>query len=100
MKHGYKEIRRLSSTDLRSLCIRENWYTGGTVDEYSKLLSMTKRENITTDDIVEMATDIIGHSDAAVEKYMNFGGLDFDEVYAHVMFLIAEICYSYFVESV
>ena len=96
MKYGYKEIRRLHSTDLRALCIREDWYTGGTNEEYANLMDMTKKDNITTDDIVEIATDIIEHSDSARGKFERAsGGEDF---YLHVMFLIAESCNTYFEE--
>lgn len=96
MKYGYKEVRKLGATALRALCIREDWYTGGDNEEYSRLLNMANRENITTDDIVEIATDIIEHSDMAVERYRKSGGLSFGECYTHVMFLIAEKCYTYF----
>lgn len=98
MKYGYKEVRKLCSSDLRSLCIKENWYTGGTNDEYFNLMQMTEKDNITTDDIVEIATDIIEHSNVAVEKYMKCDGLSFGECYTYVMYLIAEKCYVYFEE--
>ena len=94
MKYGYKEIRKLYSTDLRSLCIRENWYTGGTNEEYARLMDMTMKDNITTDDIVEIATDIIEHSERAKRDFeKSSGGEDF---YLHVMFLIAEACNTFF----
>ena len=98
MNYGYKEIRHLCACDLRALCIAENWYTEGTNDEYDKLLVMTKKDNITTDDIVEMATDIIEHSGETVKRYMKIYGMSLDDCYAHVMFLIAEKCTTYFVE--
>ena len=94
MKYGYKEVRMLDSGDLRALCIKKDWYTGGTIAEYENLMQMTERENITTDDIVEIATDIIEHSETAKAKFEKAsGGEDF---YLHVMYLIAEACYTYF----
>lgn len=94
MKYGYKEIRKLSSSELRALCIEQDWYTGGTNEEYYNLMSMTEKENITTDDIVEIATDIIEHSDTAKVKFEKLsGGEDF---YTHVMYLIAEASYTFF----
>lgn len=96
MKYGYKEIRTLHSSDLRALCIRENWYTGGTNEEYYNLMQMTEKENITTDDIVEIATDIIEHSERAKADFERAtGGENF---YLHCMFLIAEACNTYFEE--
>lgn len=99
MKYGYKEVRRLHSTDLRALCIRENWYTGGTNEEYANLMEMTKKDNITTDDIVEIATDIIEHSGKAVEEIKASAGLTTSEVYTHFMYLINEACHTFFTEA-
>lgn len=71
MKYGYKEIRRISACDLRNLCISEDWYTCGDNDEYGHLLLdlAGRKENITTDDIVEIASDIIEHSDLSVTDF-------------------------------
>jgi hypothetical protein len=74
----------------------EDWYTGGTCEEYAKLLDMTDKDNITTDDIVEIATDIIEHSETAKVKYEKASGGE--NFYLHVMYLIAEACNSYFEE--
>lgn len=62
MKYGYKVVRRLSSDALRALCIEKAWYTNGNNEEYSNMLAKTKKEDITSDDIVEIATDICEHS--------------------------------------
>lgn len=88
MKYGYEEVRRLTSMDLRSLCIMNDWYTHGTVKEYSNLLSnVDNLKNVTTDDIVEIAQDIVDHSDV----HMDMGFTD-------IMFAIAEKCTTYFEE--
>lgn len=65
MKCGYREIRRIFSDDLRNLCIKKDWYTRGNCKEYCHLLNELahEKENITTDDIVEIAQDILNHSD-------------------------------------
>lgn len=96
MKYGYKEIRKLHASDLRALCIREDWYTGGTNEEYYNLMQMTERENITTDDIVEIATDIIEHSEIAKQKFERASGGE--NFYLHVMYLVAEACFTCFEE--
>ena len=64
MPYGYKEVRTISADRLRKLCIDHDWYTGGTNEEYSHLLfdMAGDKENITTDDIVEITSDIIEHS--------------------------------------
>ena len=86
MKYGYKEIRKMEASSLRALCIEHDWYTGGDVDEYSNLLSTAGDcENITTDVLVELATDIKSHSDTDYEI-------------TDIMYELARICYSYFEE--
>lgn len=62
MKYGYKVVRKLTMQALRQLCIDRDWYTDGDNEEYSNMLFMTKKEDITSDVIVEIATDIIEHS--------------------------------------
>ena len=63
MKYGYKIFRYLSMENLMNLCIQRDWYTCGDIKEYSHLLSYTKKIDLTADDIVVMALDIISHSD-------------------------------------
>ena len=77
MKYGYKEIRRISASALRALCIENDWYTQGDNDEYGHLLLdlAQHKENITTDDIIEIASDIIEHSNLSI-KYLESVAFD------------------------
>lgn len=59
----YLETRVMDWETLRTLCIKEQWYTRATNREYEKLLDMTEHDYIDTDTIVEMANFIIAHSD-------------------------------------
>lgn len=61
----YKEIRKISASSLRALCIKNDWYTAGDNDEYGHLLYdlANDKENLTTEDIIEIAADIMAHSD-------------------------------------
>lgn len=63
--NSYKEIRTLSAMNLRALCIRQNWYTGGDNAEYEHLLYdlAAGKANLTTENIIEIAEDIAAHSD-------------------------------------
>ncbi len=65
MKKQYKEIRRIFACDLRQLCVEKDWYTAGDNDEYKHLLFdlASDKENITTADIIEIAEDIMEHSE-------------------------------------
>ena len=63
----YKEIRVCYYDDLRALCIRNNYYTGGTCEEYENLFNRLKvgtcsLRNLTTEALAEIATDIKEHS--------------------------------------
>lgn len=71
MKYGYKEVRRITAGRLRTLCVEQDWYTGGDNDEYGHLLFDLAgyKENITTDDIVAIASDIIEHSDLGIADF-------------------------------
>lgn len=60
----YKEVRKISACALRQLCINNNWYTAGDNDEYEHLLFdlAANKENLSTADIIEIAADIMEHS--------------------------------------
>lgn len=87
MKYGYKEVRRIFADDLRNLCIEKGWYTRGDGKAYAHLLigKAQDKENITTDDIVEIAQDIIDHSDT-------------DQEITSIMFDVARIAVTFFEE--
>lgn len=69
MKKVYKEIRQINADSLRRLCISKCWYTGGDNAAYNHLLHdlAADKENITTEDIVEIAQDIMEHSNTDQE---------------------------------
>lgn len=62
MKYAYKVVRIITMGKLRDLCIEKGWYTNANNVAYSNMLHMAKKADITSDDIVEIATDIISHS--------------------------------------
>lgn len=88
MKSEYREVRRIFAKDLRELCIRNNWYTRGDCKAYSHLLNELahEKENITTDDIVEIAQDILEHSNT-------------DQELTSICFEVARIAVSFFEEE-
>lgn len=57
-----KEIRMMTRESLRQLCMNNGWYTKGDCNAYENLMQRTEQENLTTEDIVEMAEDIAKHS--------------------------------------
>lgn len=88
-KYGYHEVRHMHWDSLRALCIKENWCTNASSDQYKELLDMTETENITTDDIVEMATLIMEYSG------MSIHGDDF----SNVCFNLFQICNTFIEED-
>lgn len=88
----YTETRILSSTKLRSLCIKHDWYTCGTNEAYSALFDrlhddMGCPENMTTEKLAEVAADIMEHS--KITEY----------TITAVMYELARACDTYFEES-
>lgn len=69
MKSNYKEVRTLSARALCKLCIENGWYRLGPNEEYRNLLydMAESKSHITTDDIIEIAEDIISHSELALD---------------------------------
>ncbi len=67
MKFNYKEVRTLSARALAKLCIERGWYSLGPNEEFRNLLynMADSKSHITTDDIIEIAEDIIAHSEFA-----------------------------------
>ena len=90
-KYGYTEIRKANAYDIRKLCIQRNWFTNGTNEEYGDLLNYGFNEIlITSDELVEMATLILEHSEP---QYLS------DYEFTDIMCALSNCCYSYFVED-
>lgn len=58
-----KEVRKINVDKVRSMCIRNDYYTEGTNRAYMAMFEMCKTVNPTTDDFEKIATDIMEHSD-------------------------------------
>ena len=85
----YTETRTMSASKLRALCIQHDWYTCGTNAEYSRLFDRLTDccgcpEHLTTEKLVEIATDIWEHSEIT------------DYTMETVLFELARACYTYF----
>ncbi len=75
---SYKEIRTLSAYNLRELCIRQNWYTCGDNAAYEHLLYdlAASKLHLTTEDIIEIAEDIVAHSaPSGLRECYDIGGI-------------------------
>lgn len=84
-----KEYRYMSIESLRRLCIKHNWFTMATNDEYDKFLKMTAknqdtRANMTANRLYKMA--------CMVERYSPDEEMGID----NIMFYLADICFAFF----
>lgn len=87
----YKEARMIHSDKVRSLCIKESYYTRGTCTEYMHLLNDLCDKEVTMDDLEEIAEDIMKHSD--IERVCDQYGCIEDDVFENILFeLINECC--------
>lgn len=85
-----KETRKIMNDKVRSLCIRNNFYTCGDCEEYDNLLSnlCSGNKEITTSDLIEIADDILKHSSNLF--YSN------DDIKSLVFDLANSCCYTVF----
>lgn len=64
----YTERRLIQCTDLRTLCIKNNWYTRGDCEEYDDLFENVRAYwNIGTTELAWIAKNIKDHSDTDYE---------------------------------
>lgn len=85
-----KEVRRIEIDKVRSMCIRNNYYTLGTCEEYAAMFELCRTENPTTQNFEEIAIDILGHSDAY--SLTKRTGLAYRELLKCVMFELINDC--------
>lgn len=87
----YTETRYLTTTDLRALCIENDWYTCGDNEEYCALFNRLYdgdgySVNLDTEKLAEIAQDIMDHSD--ITEY----------TITTVMYVLAKRCSVFFEE--
>jgi Trm5-related predicted tRNA methylase len=67
-----KQQRQLTISALRQMCIDNNLYICGTIEEYDNILCKThKMKNITNKQLYSIAMDIIIHSEPQEGEYHN-----------------------------
>lgn len=59
------ERKKIDTDKLRSMCIRNNWYTRGSNDSYSKMFELAESFgfNVGVDELYQVASDIFKHTD-------------------------------------
>ena len=68
MKRQYKEIRRLSAEDLHGLCVYNHWCPNDVSEYEERLRLFGAKENLTTEDIIDMAKWIMDHCSTSAKR--------------------------------
>lgn len=63
-----REEKKWWSSEIRNMCIANDWYTAGTVKEYSDMLEFVEEHEPTTENIYKVAADIYMHTSVNVDK--------------------------------
>lgn len=85
-----REVRRIETIKVRNMCVKNDYYTRGTCEEYENMFNMCRVENATTDIIEGIAYDILVHSDIHDLKE-KFGCLTC-ELVSNIMFELINDC--------
>lgn len=62
MKYDCEFNIKISVAELEKLCSSQKWYGLGDSEDVSNLLTKAQKDNITTDDIIDIAIDIVAHT--------------------------------------
>lgn len=91
VKTNIQETRRMSASELRSLCIRNQWFTDADNDAYERFLRLSGngRHHVTTAVLCTMAV--------MVQQYSTPAALDGRDV-TGIMYELARICHTTFEE--
>ena len=94
-----KESRVLYSDSVRSLCIKNEWYTCGTSSDYKKLLDyVASKRTFTINDIKKVAINIYNHSD--IDKLASEYSCENELYLNHILYEILNIItYSFITTS-
>lgn len=86
----------IHSSELRALCIKKEWYTQGTNEDYDKLFrKVFNMQNISDMDIYNIAKDIVEHSNK--DKLLSECGLNEKRLIESFMYeinKISDVCFE------
>ena len=91
-----KEIKRIDTDKLRSICIKNNWYTKGTTADYSNMFKMCERDNITVNQLYKIAKDIYEHTNVATVKQGCSNGYSDNENILNMMIYVNDCSYVFY----
>lgn len=89
----FKIERTVSASKLRGMCIKHNYYTRGTNEDYSNMLLKYNGQPVAETEIEWLAKDIMSHSETTDAE-----GFDV-EVINIAYNILTEACHEYLVET-
>lgn len=91
-----KEIR-INGDKVRATCIKQNWYTMGTCEEYENLLNnLCDKDTATDEDIMAVVYDIAEHTN--LDKLCREYGTGETDVVENIAFYIYNDCLTTFIK--
>ena len=87
------ETRILNWRDLRNLCVKHDWYTCGSNEEYSDILDFAASRKMTLDNLLHIAMDIIEHTNP--DRFVDCEPNGTTPI-QYVLFELSETCHSFF----
>lgn len=92
-----KEIRRFNTVKVNRMCVDNSWYTKGSVEDYDRMMSMCRKDHITTSQLYKIAKDIYEHTDVNNETIGCGCELSDEENILNMMIYINDCTYTCFI---
>lgn len=86
--------KQIFRDELRSLCVRKDWFTCGSIADYDAMFNKLNND-MSDDEIVNVAIDIYNYSD--VEKTAEEYGVAYEEVFDNIVYEVFEIVHTFVV---
>jgi hypothetical protein len=92
--HNVTLTKRIFRDELRTLCVKEDWYTCGDIDAYDNLFNMLHRD-MDDAEIVGICVDIYDHSD--VERFSKEYGVSYEDIFDNIVYEVYELVHTFVV---
>lgn len=86
--------KQIFRDELRSLCVRKDWFTCGSIADYDAMFNKLNND-MSDNEIVNVAIDIYNYSD--VEKTAEEYGVAYEEVFDNIVYEVFEIVHTFVV---
>lgn len=91
-----KETKRLDDSKVRAMCTRCNWYTAGTNQDYGNMFKMCNADNITPEQLYNIAKDIYEHTNVSNAKEGCYTDQTDDDNILNMMIYLNDCSYVFY----